>query len=90
MFSPAELELAAEAVEADIIFALRSVLYSIIVGIKPYADLSESNVKRFFKASEFPDVQSLSCISVICGCWEGSTTTAEQVVENLTALYPDF
>lgn len=75
------------AERTDDIFALGSVIYFIMVGEEPYADLLEEEVEKLFREAVFPDVSHLACGAVIRGCWGGTLETAEQVVDSLTALY---
>lgn len=73
--------------KTDDIFALGSVVYFIMVGEEPYADLSEDEVEKLFREAVFPDVSRLACGAVIRGCWDGTIETAEQAVRSLTDLF---
>jgi serine/threonine protein kinase len=70
------------------IFALGSVIYFIMVGEEPHADLLEEDVEKLFREAVFPDVSHLVCGPVIRGCWDGTLDTAERVVNALTACMP--
>ncbi|EGX93280.1 Protein kinase-like domain [Cordyceps militaris CM01] len=69
--------------KADDLFALGSVLYFIMTGNEPYADLTDVEVGRRFQAAEFPETGSVQCGSVIDDCWHGRLTTAQAVVQAL-------
>lgn len=75
------------AEKSDDIFALGSVIYFIMVGEEPYPKLLEEEVRELFRDAVFPDVSHLICGAAIRGCWDGTLTTAEHVVNSLTALY---
>ncbi|KYK57231.1 hypothetical protein DCS_04238 [Drechmeria coniospora] len=75
-----------KAVESDDVFALGSVLYFIIVGTEPYANLEEDEVHDLFQKAKFPNVDQLPCGGVIQGCWDGTISTAEGVVNALNGL----
>ncbi|EFY84420.1 hypothetical protein MAC_09522 [Metarhizium acridum CQMa 102] len=75
-----------KAVEADDIFALGSVLYFIIVGIEPYADLEEEEVEELFQGAKFPHVDQLSCGGIIQDCWHGTLSSTKLVVDALNSL----
>ncbi|OAA44437.1 Protein kinase-like domain protein [Cordyceps fumosorosea ARSEF 2679] len=69
--------------KADDLFALGSVLYSIMTGNEPYSDLVDIEVERRFQAAEFPETGSLQYGSIIDDCWHGRLTTAQAVVQAL-------
>ncbi|KND87414.1 hypothetical protein TOPH_07941 [Tolypocladium ophioglossoides CBS 100239] len=48
-----------KAMEEDDVFALGSVLYFIMVGTEPYADLEE--VHSLFQTARFPNVDQFTC-----------------------------
>lgn len=69
--------------EADDLFALGSVLYTIMSGEEPYRDLPEAEVQRRFRAAAFPETGGLVYGSVIEDCWHGRLATAQAVVQAL-------
>lgn len=73
--------------KADDIFALGSLVYFIMVGSEPYAELLEEEVEKLFGERIFPKVSHLVCGAVIQDCWDGTLNTAEQAINSLTALY---
>ncbi|KND87662.1 3-phosphoinositide-dependent protein kinase 1 [Tolypocladium ophioglossoides CBS 100239] len=75
-----------KATESDDVFALGSVLYFIMVGTEPYADLEEEEVHHLFQRAEFPNVDQLACGRIIQGCWDGNLSTAEEVVDALNGV----
>lgn len=72
---------------SDDIFALGSVIYFIMVGHEPYAELQEEEVEQLFSKASFPDVSRLVCGATIRRCWEGTLGTAEGAMESLHASY---
>lgn len=75
------------AKESDDVFALGSVIYFIMVGEEPYAELLQEDVEERFREAAFPDVSDVACGATIRGCWDGTLEAAGQVVDSLTALY---
>ncbi|POR30943.1 3-phosphoinositide-dependent protein kinase 1 [Tolypocladium paradoxum] len=75
-----------KAMEEDDVFALGSVFYFIMVGTEPYADLEEEEVHDLFQRAKFPNVDQLACGRIIRGCWDGTLSTAERVVDALNGL----
>lgn len=60
-----------KAVEQDGVFALGSVLYFIMVGTEPYADLEEQEVENLFHEAKFPHVvDQVPCGAVMPACWD--------------------
>lgn len=74
-----------KAIEEDDVFALGSVSYFIMIGIEPYRDLEEEEV-HLFQRAKFPNVDQLACGTIIQGCWGGTLSTAERVVDALNGL----
>jgi serine/threonine protein kinase len=70
----------------DDIFALGSVLYLIMTGDEPHANVTEDEVERRFNAADFPDVSMLSCGHVIRDCWMGDCNSAHDVASALRSL----
>lgn len=75
-----------KAMEEDDVFALGSVLYFIMAGKEPYADLEEEDVHDLFQRAKFPTVDRLACGEIIQGCWDGTLSTARRVVDALDGL----
>ncbi|KAF2245247.1 kinase-like protein [Trematosphaeria pertusa] len=64
------------------LFALGSTLYEIWTGKPPFHGLSDVEITKLFKQSEFPKTQSLGPIGdVIRGCWQGRFASADDVLE---------
>jgi serine/threonine protein kinase len=63
------------------LFAFGSVMYYIMTGREPYADLPEDEVTAKFERKEFPDVKGLICGSAIKGCWAGDFGSAEDALK---------
>ncbi|OAA62742.1 Protein kinase-like domain protein [Niveomyces insectorum RCEF 264] len=76
--------------KVDDIFSLGSVMYVIMTSTEPYHDKDELEVVRLFEEKKFPDVSGIVCGPAIQGCWDGALTTADRVLDLLTALYADF
>lgn len=72
---------------ADDIFALGSVMYTIMAGHEPYADMDEDDVEKEFAEGRFPPVSDFICGDAIQGCWDLRFETAQAVVDCLTILY---
>ncbi|KAI9707810.1 MAG: hypothetical protein M1836_000772 [Candelina mexicana] len=66
--------------KADI-FALGSVLYTIMTGRSPYYDRPNRDITALYRAYQFPDVGSLEAFgSVIDRCWRGKYGSADEVL----------
>ncbi|OAA59788.1 Protein kinase-like domain protein [Niveomyces insectorum RCEF 264] len=74
---------------SDDIFALGSVLLVIMTSREPYADLDEKDVPQCFARKEYPDLSQIACGPVIEACWNGTLTTAGQVLDAINKLYSD-
>lgn len=75
-----------KAMAEDDVFALGSVLYFIMVGTEPYADLEEEEVHDLFQRAKFPNVDGIACGRIIQGCWDATLPTAKLVVDALNGL----
>ncbi|KAH7158024.1 kinase-like domain-containing protein [Dactylonectria estremocensis] len=69
------------------IFALGSLMYFIMVGHEPFAEVPGEDVVILFKEGVFPNLFDMDCGFIIQGCWDGTLDKAEQVIGSLTALY---
>ncbi|KAF2427438.1 kinase-like protein [Tothia fuscella] len=63
------------------LFALGSVLYYVMTGFEPYADLDEKEVTERFERGEFPNLDGVAFGAAISGCWSGAFSCAEEVVK---------
>ncbi|KAF2457147.1 kinase-like domain-containing protein [Lineolata rhizophorae] len=63
------------------LFAFGSVMYYIMTGREPYADLSDDEVTAKFERKEFPDVEALKYGSAIKGCWIGDFKSAKDILK---------
>lgn len=75
---------------ADDIFLLGGLLYFILTGQKPHHDVAdELDVPSLYAAGTFPDVAGLDAAvgAVLQGCWDGSLTSADAVLERLLAAF---
>lgn len=68
------------------VFALGTLMYTIMVGVEPYPDLSDSEVEDCYRRQEFPETNSIACGRMILRCWSGEYASAEEVVRGLTLL----
>ncbi|KAH7176473.1 kinase-like domain-containing protein [Dactylonectria macrodidyma] len=89
-FSPPVQNSEYRAEKRQDIFALGSLMYFIMVGNEPFAEIPGEDVVMLFKQGVFPNLLDVDCRAVIQGCWDGTLGTAEQVIGSLTALYEDF
>ncbi|KAM3452023.1 hypothetical protein MY3296_004891 [Beauveria thailandica] len=69
---------------ADDLFALGSVLYYIQTGHEPYHEIPENEAQDRFTVEAFPETATLSCGSIIHGCWAGEWDNAQQIFQALT------
>ncbi|RDW83657.1 uncharacterized protein DSM5745_03983 [Aspergillus mulundensis] len=73
-------------VQSDL-FALGSTLYEILVGQKPYGDLSdEEKVLRLYSSKVFPNLDAVTdgqWRAVITGCWMTQYRSASEILNNL-------
>ena len=60
------------------VFALGSLVYEIMTGGEPYAELGDEEVMERFGREEFPDVEGLVCGDVMMECWLGEVKSAEE------------
>jgi len=67
----------------DDLFSLGSTIYTIITGQPPFRDLDSDEVETRYAARSFPDVSDQLCGHVIEGCWTGSISSAQQVLDLL-------
>ncbi|KND88538.1 Megakaryocyte-associated tyrosine-protein kinase [Tolypocladium ophioglossoides CBS 100239] len=69
------------------IFAFGSVMYELGTGKRPYAGLSETDIKSLFQRGEFPDVTSLASLGrIIRTCWEGGYDDSKTLVKDLQLI----
>lgn len=62
----------------DDIFSLGSLIYFVMTGTYPYADLPSDEVEKLYVSHHFPaDLTSLTCGSVIYNCWTGDVSAQE-------------
>jgi serine/threonine protein kinase len=72
------------------IFALGSLLYTILTGVPPYKDKTEEEVEQLYSIHVFPATIDIPCGEVISGCWNGLYSTAGEVYDAIcTALKDD-
>lgn len=71
------------SVQGDI-FAFGSVMYEVMTGERPYAALSEANVRARYLSKDFPDITSLDSLGrIIRACWEGSYNGSKALAKDL-------
>lgn len=69
-------------------FAFGSVLYEIMTGNVPYADLAEDEILDRYAKHDFPSTDSLQAVGkIITKCWQGQYDGFELVVRNLSGIY---
>lgn len=69
----------------DDIFSLGSTIYTIITGQVPFQELSSDEVETSYAARIFPTTTDQPCGDIIQGCWSGSISSAQEVVDLLAA-----
>jgi len=75
------------SVQGDL-FAFGSLLYEIMTGDAPYADLSEDDILARYSEGDFPDTDSWESIGeVIRKCWKGQYDGFALVVEDLNGIF---
>lgn len=72
--------------EVTDMFALGTLMYTIMVGIEPYLGLSEGEVEERYRKQEFPNTDDIVCGKMIYRCWNREYTNANEVVYNLISL----
>ncbi|PSN59004.1 kinase-like protein, partial [Corynespora cassiicola Philippines] len=78
------------SVQGDL-FAFGSVLYEIMTGKAPYAELPEDEILGRYSKGDFPDTDSLQATgNVIRKCWQGQYDGFEQVVGDLNVHKETF
>ena len=65
--------------ESDL-FALGSVLYKLVVGYRPYENLTDDVIKSLYKQGQFPSVEELLLGEIILGCWRGRFLSIKEVL----------
>lgn len=80
-FLPRDPE-ADSTVETDL-FALGSCLYELVVGRKPYADLSDDKVEALFEEGCYPSTDDLFLGDIVIGCWKGEFSSAENIIDTV-------
>ncbi|KAF1364701.1 kinase-like protein [Lizonia empirigonia] len=68
------------------LFALGSSIYEIMAWKKPFAELTDGEVEKFFNRDEFPDVSNIPCADIIRKCWNEEYERAEDVMLVLQAV----
>lgn len=74
---------------ASDLFALASVMYEIVYGQVPYADLKSEEIERRFRAGRFPcldEVGNRRLGIIITGCWQQEFASAKKVAQCLERL----
>jgi serine/threonine protein kinase len=71
------------------LFAFGSVMYFIMTGREPYADLLDEEVTRKFELGVFPDVEELNLGSTVQGCWTGAFKNSEELMRALGKVMAD-
>lgn len=61
------------------LFALGSLVYEIMTGREPYAEVKDDEVEALFVEKKFPPVDDLPCGDVMMKCWLGEVKSAEEV-----------
>lgn len=70
------------------LFAFGSLAYELLTGTRPYATLSEAQVRARYEQRDFPDVTSLGSTGrVIRSCWEGDYRSSQDVANDLKSKY---
>ncbi|KAF2789396.1 kinase-like protein [Melanomma pulvis-pyrius CBS 109.77] len=67
-------------------FALGTLMYTIMVGIEPYPGLLEAEVEERYRRHEFPSTDDIVCGKMILQCWNRECTSAKEVVHSLVSL----
>lgn len=72
--------------EATDIFALGTLVYTIMVGTEPYTELLDTEVEERYMRHEFPNTGGFVCGETILRCWNKEYTDATEVLHNLECL----
>lgn len=72
--------------EVSDIFALGTLMYTIMSGIEPYPELSDADVEKRYQRLEFPETNDIVCGRMILRCWNREYARAEEVVHDLVYL----
>jgi serine/threonine protein kinase len=68
------------------IFALGTLMYTIMVGVEPYPDLSDTEVEGRYRRQKFPETDNIVCGRMILRCWSGEYASAKEVFQDLKLL----
>ena len=87
------------SVPATDIFALGSMIYTIMTGHWPYGSMGSRHLLDFqekrkyeelvdlrFGSATWPSLEDLDCADIILACWTGGASTANSVLEALETL----
>jgi serine/threonine protein kinase len=72
--------------EVTDIFALGTLIYTIMSGIEPYPELSDVDVEERYRRQEFPDTSHIVCGRMILQCWKKEYVSARELVHDLVSL----
>ncbi|EGX93690.1 Protein kinase-like domain [Cordyceps militaris CM01] len=68
------------SIQSDL-FALGSTLYEVITSTPPYQGKSDDVIVHLYSSRSFPDVTGILCGHIITGCWQGSFSSAAEVLQ---------
>lgn len=60
-------------------------MYTIMVGIEPYYELSDAEVEERYRRHEFPDTSVIICGKIILRCWN-EYSEAKEVARDLRSF----
>ncbi|KAF2174695.1 kinase-like protein [Zopfia rhizophila CBS 207.26] len=72
--------------EVTDLFALGTLMYTIMAGIEPYPELSDAEVEERYRRHTFPDTNDIVCGRMILRCWNTEYARAKEVVHDLISL----
>lgn len=66
------------------LFALGSIVYEIMTGLKPYKDLPDHEVSAAFSEGRYPDLEPVSAFkNTIMRCWSQSYATVDEGLQDV-------
>ena len=71
---------------SDDIFSIGSLIYFIMTGSYPYADVPSDEVEKLYESQQFPDVSDIVGGNIIMRCWLQQVDSARVIHDCLSAI----